>query len=633
MRLKWKLGIGFSAVIVVAMIVNVIVVSSIFLPEFQRLDERAAERNGARAHEFLQTEINSLKSVTRDWAQWDDTYKFASDLNKDYLSNNLKPEDFETLDVDAYVLLDENGTVRLRQTKSPNEANLFEVGRPLPSGMFARVPMKDHAATSEEGVVATPLGPMLVSVGPITTSQYDGPQRGYLMFARLLEPRLDQHIRTKSHLDFDLTPVTAAKADGGAADQLRRTADDTPSDGVLMETYTLRDLSGEPSYLLQVATPKEFAGIGRIAIGGAIIRFLGFGLVFWAIVTWAVGRIIVKPLTEMVEKMSHIASTGDLDKQLDTARNDEIGWVADVFNRMIRELKSARSRQMEKSYSTGMADLSAGILNNVRSALKPVIDANRSARDMADRFDTAKVAEAGREMTHSTIDQEQRQKLGSYLAAYSEGTRIRLADLKHQLNRIDESAQHIQNILEDHESISKWPSQSTPVDCKRLVEETARGVTSADDTPIDLEISHVTSELPPVIGHGFVFRQVIGNLLSNSVDSIHRAQRKRGRIHIITRLAELGGVPMVEVVVGDNGAGFTGMQAERLFERGYSIRSDRPGGFGLHWCRTTLAAMNASIVGQSPGPGLGATFRVFLPVAPQAVVAGIDDTRSAQHVA
>jgi hypothetical protein len=27
--------------------------------------------------------------------------------------------------------------------------------------------------------------------------------------------------------------------------------------------------------------------------------------------------------------------------------------------------------------------------------------------------------------------------------------------------------------------------------------------------------------------------------------------------------------------------------------------------------------MNGSIVGQSPGPGLGATFRIFLPAAPQ----------------
>ena len=208
-----------------------------------------------------------------------------------------------------------------------------------------------------------------------------------------------------------------------------------------------------------------------------------------------------------------------------------------------------------------------------------------------------------------------------------------MSDLKRQLHRIDESAQHLQNILEDHESISKWPRQSAPVNCMRLVEETSRGVACADDVPVDLEVSHANADLPPVLGHAFILRQVIGNLLANAIDAIHRAQRKRGRIHILTRLADLHGVPMVEIVVGDNGAGFTGMQAEKLFERGYSMRSDRPGGFGLHWCRTTLAAMNATIVGQSPGPGLGATFRIFLPVAPQAIEAKPGDAASIRSVA
>ena len=123
---------------------------------------------------------------------------------------------------------------------------------------------------------------------------------------------------------------------------------------------------------------------------------------------------------------------------------------------------------------------------------------------------------------------------------------------------------------------------------------------------------------PAACGHGFILRQVVGNLLANSVDAIERAQRKFGRIHVLVRKAERGGEPAIEIVVGDNGAGFTSLQSDQLFDRGYSTRSDRPGGFGLYWCRAALTAMNASITGQSPGPGLGATFRVFLPLAKEA---------------
>ena len=620
MRLKWKLSIGFFALIIFAMIVNVVVVASIFLPDFRRLDERTARENGARAHEFLQTDIDSLRSATRDWAQRDDTYRFASDLDKDYQARNLKPEDLKTLGVDGYTITDNDGNVIFRKSSDPALASLFEVGKPLPAGMFAQVPAKDGETNSVEGVVATPLGPILVSIGPILTSNYEGPQRGYLVFSRLLAPRAKARIHDKGLLDFSLTPASSSQLAKASPDGHDRSQDLIVADKTLTANYTLRDVTGRPSYVLHVSTPREFNNIGTIALGGAVIRFVGFAIIFWAIVTWLTGRTIVKPLSELAEKMAQIASTGELDRTLDIKRSDEIGWVADVFNRMIRELRTLRSRQIEKSYVTGMADLSAGILNNIRSALKPVIDANHSASELVERFDTATLAEAGRDLAHGNIENDQRQKLGNYIAAFTEGTRIRMSDLKRQLHRIDESAQHIQNILEDHESISKWPRQSAPVDCRRLVEETSRGVTCVDDVPIDLEISHASADLPPVLGHAFILRQVVGNLLANSIDAIHRAQRKRGRIHILTRRADLSGIPMVEIVVGDNGAGFTGMQAEKLFERGYSARSDRPGGFGLHWCRTTLAAMNASIVGQSPGPGLGATFRIFLPAAPQAMI-------------
>ena len=633
MRLKWKLSIGFFAVIVLAMIVNVVVVASVFLPDFHRLDERTARQNGARAYEFLQTGIDSLQSSTRDWAQWDDTYRFASDLNKGYQGDNLKPEDFRTLDIDGYALLDNDGDVTFRKSIDPALENLFEVGKPLPSGMFARVTVTGKETSSKEGIVATAIGPVLVSIGPVLTSKFEGPQHGYLVFSRLLAPRTEARIHDKGHLNFTFTRVPSAGSGSSPPDADDDENDLTTSSDTLTTSYTLHDVTGRPSYLFEVSTPREFNSIGKIALGGAVIRFFAFGVVFWGLAAWATGRIIVKPLSEMAEKMSQIASTGDLDQTLDTKRSDEIGWVADIFNRMMRELKTLRARQLEKSYVTGMADLSAGILNNVRSALKPVADANRAASDLLERFDTTTLAEASRDLYQGNLEGDKRLKLASYISAFAEGTRIRMHDVKHQLQRIDESTQHLQNILKDHESISKWPRQSTAVDCMRLVEETSRGVTNAGDIPIDLEISHADPDLPPVLGHAFILRQVIGNLLANSVDAIERAQRKCGRIHILTRLADFGDGSLVEIVVGDNGAGFTNMQADKLFERGYSTRSDRPGGFGLYWCRTTLAAMNGSIVGQSPGPGLGATFRIFLPAAPQQATEPGESGESLQGVA
>ena len=613
MRLKWKIGIGIFAVIVFATVVNVAVISYLIRPSFQKLDERAARAQGVHAQEFLTTERRNLQSINHDWAQWSQTYSFAADHNRRYF-DRLSPENLKILRVDSFAIADNAGIVTFEKSINGAATDLFATGKPLPAGAFDKAAWRKDGTSSVSGVVATPAGPVLMSISPIFTPA-GGPQRGYLVFSRLLAPMLASHVHETGQPAASLTPFRPGDertaANGPVPDHPRL----AESGDTLTARYVLRDMTGKPSYVLHVPTARQFDAIGDLALSGAMARFIGFSIVFFVIMTWMIGRLVVKPLTEMAGQMSRIAETGDLEHRLEIDRSDEIGWVADVFNRMIEELDIARGRLIEQSYSTGMADLAAGILNNVRNALDPVIDANMAATKLVDKVETNTLAEAGRELSHSTIDQERREKLAIYIAAFSEGTKIRLDDVKHQLDRIDQSARHIRNILEDHQSLTKWPRETAVIDAAALIEEAAQGISYADDVPIDLEISHGSGDLPPVLGHAFILRQVIGNLLANSIDAIRRAHRKRGRIHILTRKAEPAGLPMVEIIVGDNGAGFTGIQADKLFDRGYSTRSDRPGGFGLHWCRTALSAMNASIIAQSPGPGLGATFRIFLPMA------------------
>ena len=608
MRLKWKIGISIFAVVVFATVVNLCVLGWFFLPSFTELDRHEATANGARAYQYFQDEADHLQTLTRGWARRGDTYQFAGDFNNSYRDANLSPENLTFLSMAAFAVVDNDGVVTFATAPKPEIARLFQVGKALPAGLFKQLDVGKGAPPSAEGMVKTPLGPLLESIAPIWSPGQDRPERGYIVFARLIGPRLTQLIRDTASLDFTLMPYrgSAGTASGPSL---------TEQTDTLSAKYTLTDVSGTPSYTLDVVSPRQFSELGRWAVRGAMARFVVFTMIFLGCTSWLIGRLVAKPLAKMANRMSEIAETGDLDQPLDIQRTDEIGWVADVFNRMISELKSARGRLVEQSYSTGMADLAAGILNNVRTAVDPVVEANQSAERLLDKVDTTTLQEVGRELAYTKIDQDRRQKLGVYVNAFTEGTRRRLGEIKDQIERIGRGMDHIRNILEDHESISRWPRQSATIDCRRLVEEAAYGISGVGGMPIDIEVSAVDGDVPLVTGHSFILRQVIGNLLANAVDAIQHAGRKRGRIHVLTRKAELKGKPAVEIVVGDNGAGFTAMQAERLFERGYSTRSDRPGGFGLFWCRDALAAMNATITAQSPGPGLGATFRVFLPVA------------------
>jgi HAMP domain-containing protein len=75
---------------------------------------------------------------------------------------------------------------------------------------------------------------------------------------------------------------------------------------------------------------------GRIALAGSALLLLcvllGIGL----------ARIVARPLRELVDATSRIAD-GDLSVQIPKRRQDEVGELAAAFNRMARQLESARA--------------------------------------------------------------------------------------------------------------------------------------------------------------------------------------------------------------------------------------------------------------------------------------------------
>ena len=515
MRLKWKIGTSVFAVVVFATVVNIVVVAWFFLPTFSELDRHEAKANGARAYQYFQDEADHLRTLTGGWARWNETYQFAQDFNQKFQRANLSPDNLAYLSMAAFAIVDNDGVVRFAVTPKQELAGLFQVGQALPAGLFKHLDVGAKGPPAADGILKTSVGPLLASIAPIWSPAKGSKQRGYILFARLIGPRLTARIHDTASLDFTLAPYDGARPDGK---DLAPTLTEEPD--TLFANYALTDVSGAPSYTLKVSSPRQFANLGRWAVRGAMFRFVGLSIIFLGCLSWLIGRLVAKPLAQMADRMSHIAATGDLDQTLDIRRTDEIGWVADVFNGMIGELKGARTRLVEQSYSSGMADLAAGILNNVRTAVDPLVEANQSAERLLDKIDTTTLQEVGRELSYTKIDQDRRKKLGAYVNAFTEGTRLRLIEIKDQIERIGRGTDHIRNILEDHESISRWPRQNVPIDCRRLIEEAARGISGIGETPIDIEVSATDGELPPVMGHSFILRQVIGNLLANSIDAI-----------------------------------------------------------------------------------------------------------------
>jgi signal transduction histidine kinase len=119
-------------------------------------------------------------------------------------------------------------------------------------------------------------------------------------------------------------------------------------------------------------------------------------------------------------------------------------------------------------------------------------------------------------------------------------------------------------------------------------------------------------------------QQVFTNLLANSIKFTSRG----GRISVRGRRTD----DLVEIQVEDNGAGIDAKQLEAVFEpfsQGQPARDTALGGLGLGLsiAREIVLLHAGTIEAASPGPGLGSTFTVHLPLS--AALAG---TRAEQQL-
>jgi len=106
-----------------------------------------------------------------------------------------------------------------------------------------------------------------------------------------------------------------------------------------------------------------------------------------------------------------------------------------------------------------------------------------------------------------------------------------------------------------------------------------------------------------VLANRVILSQVIGNLLSNAVEAIVATGRGYGSI-LVEILPPVDGRIATRII--DDGEGFEPGMVTQLFLPGFSTRTDKSGGLGLHWCANSMAAMGGTLELRSAGRGTGA---------------------------
>ncbi|HVB27066.1 MAG TPA: HAMP domain-containing sensor histidine kinase, partial [Mycobacteriales bacterium] len=248
-------------------------------------------------------------------------------------------------------------------------------------------------------------------------------------------------------------------------------------------------------------------------------------------------------------------------------------------------------------------------LRRLALTLNGVLDRNEAAFARERRF----VADASHELRTPLTS------IRGFAELFRQGAAGDADDVARMLRRIEDEAARMGLLVDDLLLLARLdqqrPLERAPVDLLTLVADAVQDARARDPgRPIDLELLPEGPAPAVVLGDDARLRQVLANLLSNTL----RHTPPGAAVTVRVGVQDRDGVPRAVLEVADTGPGMTAEDAARVFERFYRVDTSRTrasGGVGLGLSIVAaLVAAHGGRVSVDTAPGAGCLFRVELPL-------------------
>lgn len=342
--------------IILSIIISVIVIlyfisNQILLKSYLQIENASVINNIQRVEDALTNEESELSLKLVDWAEWDDTYKFIQDKNKEFIKSNLNNSSLTNLKLNAMVFFDENRNLVF---KKEIDSGLGEdivtddlINQLTENPKFFSQKTEDEFLS---GIMQTSKGPFLYSSHAILTSLGSGPSRGTLIFGRFITQQEIDRISKITHVPVELIPYNDTNQSTKTA--IRNLSPKTknaviPSSNQEIHGYSaIKDISGKPIYLIHITLPRTLYQQGVYTLGYLMKISFFFSIVSVIIMVFALNRFIFSRFVKLTRTVQEISTTHDLKTKIKEDGNDEIGHLGRSINEMLLEL--AGSQQAEK---------------------------------------------------------------------------------------------------------------------------------------------------------------------------------------------------------------------------------------------------------------------------------------------
>ena len=367
MDLRRKLLIIVAVTLLCTLGAFYLVTSAVVLGSFVNLEERETQQNMDRFFSLLQEDLSSVETMVRAWGPRDDTYTFLKDGNLQYIERNFRPETFSSGRINFLVFVNTTGAIYY--------AKAFDLATgqegPLPGNIASMVAGNEILwnmtgnTDARSGFLLLPEGPVMVASAPITTKNYDGVKRGYLIMGRFLD---ESEIRRIGQLTNQEVTAYRWRDPGSPADV--RLAEVELGSGIpifinsdnpttIAAYKPVVSLYNTPILDIKTQLPRQIYAQGQATLGYFTLSYVLLVIIFAVALIYLLDRSILSPISKLSTDVKRIGMTRDLSARLPVGtEGDEVTNLQENINKTLAALEKAQVR-LQRSEEKNRALLSA----------------------------------------------------------------------------------------------------------------------------------------------------------------------------------------------------------------------------------------------------------------------------------
>ncbi|OGG70947.1 hypothetical protein A3I99_00625 [Candidatus Kaiserbacteria bacterium RIFCSPLOWO2_02_FULL_45_11b] len=333
------------------------VVSSKIHPQsYSNIETKEIIKDLERADDAIKNLFPQLTVKLQDWATWDDTYQFVTDLNQEYYDSNLKSYSIANLEINSMIFANPEGGVvfiRVIDSKTEEEVDSTEIREYFES--HRELITHPDTESSISGILQFTNGPFLFTSLPILTSAGEGPIHGSLTFGTFIDKNVIAKIRALTHLNLEVFPYGSpdSPADVIAAEQSLTTENNqfvSPLSEASIAAYkVINDYYGKPLITLKIEETRDVYMQGKATLSFYMIATSALLIFFGLILIVLLELFVVARFTRLEKKVRQIGDKKDLSIRIKEGTNDEIGVLASSINGLLDKIVAAEKAEDESN--------------------------------------------------------------------------------------------------------------------------------------------------------------------------------------------------------------------------------------------------------------------------------------------